>query len=102
MMDRINNTGRETLLHILSGATFIIFFQLYMVAPLIPTLSVFFKVTEQRVGLIVPAYLIPYGVSTLFYGLLADKIGPKSIVLTSLFVFVVLTALTSLSQSYQG
>ncbi|OJW77738.1 MAG: MFS transporter [Bacteroidetes bacterium 46-16] len=93
------NRNREQLLWVLSAATFIIFFQLYMVAPLIPTLSVFFKETEQQVGLIVPAYLIPYGVSTLFYGLLADKIGPQKIVLTSLLLFVILTAFTSFSQS---
>jgi len=70
-----------------------------MVAPLLPSLSVFFNVSEQTIGLIVPAYLIPYGISTLFYGLLADKIGTKKVVLSSLFVFVVLTALTSFSQS---
>jgi predicted MFS family arabinose efflux permease len=98
-MNSLQTTKREYLLYILSAATFIIFFQLYMVAPLLPALSVFFNVSEQKIGLIVPAYLIPYGISTLFYGLLADKIGTKKIVLSSLFVFVVLTALTSLSQS---
>lgn len=98
-MNSLQTTNREYLLYILSATTFLIFFQLYMVAPLLPTLSIFFNVSQQKVGLIVPAYLIPYGISTLFYGLLADKIGPKRIVLSSLFVFVVLTALTSLSQS---
>ncbi len=90
---------REYLLRTLAAATFIIFFQLYMVPPLIPALSTYFGVTEQKVGLIIPAYLIPYGISTLFYGLLADRIGPKRIILTSLFVFALLTALTALSQS---
>jgi predicted MFS family arabinose efflux permease len=99
MMNTLKATRREYLLYVLSAATFIIFFQLYMVAPLLPILSVFFNVSEQKIGLMVPAYLIPYGISTLFYGLLADKIGTKKIVLSSLFVFVVLTALTSLSQS---
>ncbi|AZI19392.1 MFS transporter [Empedobacter brevis] len=99
MMNSLQTKKREYLLYVLSAATFIIFFQLYMVAPLLPSLSVFFNVSEQTIGLIVPAYLIPYGISTLFYGLLADKIGTKKVVLSSLFVFVVLTALTSFSQS---
>lgn len=99
MINSLQTKKREYLLYVLSAATFIIFFQLYMVAPLLPSLSVFFNVSEQTIGLIVPAYLIPYGISTLFYGLLADKIGTKKVVLSSLFVFVVLTALTSFSQS---
>ncbi len=98
-MEKQHIVERERMLLILSAATFIIFFQLYMVAPLIPSLSSFFNVSAQRVGLMVPAYLIPYGVSTLFYGLLMDKIGPKRIILTSLLVFSVLTALTAVSRS---
>ncbi|MDQ6933597.1 MAG: MFS transporter, partial [Candidatus Eremiobacteraeota bacterium] len=66
---------RERLLRILAGATFLIFFQAYMVAPLIPRLAAIFSVSEERVGLIVPAYMIPYGIATLFYGVLADRIS---------------------------
>jgi predicted MFS family arabinose efflux permease len=54
----------ERLLKVLSAATFLIFFQAYMVAPLIPRLSAVFGISPQQIGLIVPAYLIPYGVST--------------------------------------
>ena len=50
---------RERLLRILAGATFLIFFQAYMVAPLIPRLAAIFSVSEERIGLIVPAYMIP-------------------------------------------
>lgn len=70
---------REQLLWVLSAATFFIFFQAYMVAPLIPRLSDFFGVSGQAIGLIVPAYMIPYGVSTLFYGLLSDRLGRRPI-----------------------
>lgn len=90
---------RERLLWVLSAATFFIFFQPYMVAPLIPRLSAFFAVSSQTIGLIVPAYMIPYGVSTLFYGLLSDHLGRWRIMLASLISFVVLTALTATAQS---
>lgn len=72
-----------------------------MIAPLIPKLAVVFHASEQQVGNIVPAYLIPYGVITLFYGLLADRVGPKIIILASLLTFSVLTALTALSTSVE-
>lgn len=63
-----NSDQRDRVLRILSLATFIIFFQAFMVMPIIPRLSEVFGVSPQEIGLIVPAYLIPYGVATLVYG----------------------------------
>src|SRR5216684_107163 len=96
---RENENQREHLLRMLSAATFLIFFQAYMVAPLIPRLSTVFGVASQTIGFIVPAYMIPYGVSTLFYGLLSDRLGRRRIMFASLLAFVVLTALTATAQS---
>ena len=76
--DTISADTHERLLWVLSAATFLIFFQAYMVAPLIPRLSSTFLVSDQLIGLIVPAYMIPYGVSTLFYGLLSDRLGRRA------------------------
>src|SRR5262249_20958018 len=97
--DRAREDQRERLLRVLSAATFLIFFQAYMVAPLIPHLSAVFAVSAETMGLIVPAYMIPYGVSTLFYGLLSDRLGRRRIMLASLLAFVLLTALTATAQS---
>ncbi len=82
----------EIVLRILSAASFLIFFQSYLVAPLIPALSVEFNSSEQIIGLLVPAYLVPYGISTLFYGPIADRIGSKKILLTLLGVMAVMIA----------
>src|SRR2546425_8451924 len=90
---------RERLLRLLAATTFLIFFQAYMVAPMIPKLSAVFGVSPRVIGLIVPAYLIPYGVSTLFYGLLSDWIGRRRIMLASLFAFVLLSGLTATAPS---
>lgn len=65
------------------------FFQAYMVAPLIPRLSHEFLVSEQFIGLVVPAYMIPYGLSTLFYGLLSDRLGRRRIMHLSLAAFII-------------
>lgn len=91
--------SREHLLWVLSAATFLIFFQAYMIAPLIPRLAQLLGESPQRVGLAIPAYLIPYGLATLFYGLLADRIGPRRIIVGSLLAFVVLTGLTATARS---
>src|SRR5712691_324576 len=101
LADAAAEAQRERLLQIFSAATFLIFFQAYMVAPLIPRLAGVFATSEQAVGLIVPAYLIPYGVSTLFFGILSDRLGRRPIMLGSLVAFIVLTALTATAQSVQ-
>jgi predicted MFS family arabinose efflux permease len=49
------SSERERLLRMFSAATFIIFFQAYMVAPIIPALANLFGKSVQQVGLIVPA-----------------------------------------------
>ena len=93
------NRQQERFLWLLSAATFLIFFQAYMVAPIIPSLSTAFNVSVQTIGLIVPAYMVPYGVSTLLYGLLSDRLGHRRLMLASLLAFVVLTILTATSQT---
>ncbi|OTP67419.1 MFS transporter [Caballeronia sordidicola] len=90
---------RERLLWILALATFVIFFQAYMVAPIVPFFSQVFHSPLQTVGLIVPAYLIPYGVSTLIYGPIADRSGLRRVMLISLTAFSLLSMLTALSGS---
>jgi len=92
---------RERLLRVLSAATFIIFFQAFMVAPIIPALSHAFGTSVERVGLIVPAYLIPYGIATPAYGLLADRLGIHRVMFASLVAFAVLTALTATAASIE-
>jgi predicted MFS family arabinose efflux permease len=101
MPDTIGDHQRERLLRMLALATFIIFFQAYMVAPIIPALSVALNASVQTVGLLVPAYLIPYGVATLLYGLLADRVGIHRVMFLSLAAFVVLTVLTATAQSVE-
>lgn len=95
----IENRQQERLLWMLSAATFLIFFQAYMVAPLIPRLSAAFTVSAQTIGLIVPAYMVPYGISTLLYGLLSDRLGRRRIMFGSLLAFIVLTVFTAISQT---
>lgn len=90
--------GRR-LLWVLSTATFLIFFQAFMVAPLIPRLSSDLGVSPQRIGLVVPAYMIAYGVATLGFGVGSDRWGRGPLMIASLSAFVVLTGATATAQS---
>lgn len=94
-MSGTDKDRRERLLWVLSAATFLIFFQTFMVAPLIPRLAEAFGTSIGTIGLIVPAYLIPYGVATLVYGPLSERFGRGRIIFASLLAFIVLTAVTA-------
>ncbi|WP_220472549.1 MFS transporter [Spirosoma foliorum] len=84
---------------VLSLGTFIIFFQGFMVAPILPGLSRIFHVSVRHVSFIEPAYLLGYGLATLIYGPLSDKYGRFPVILCSLTCFIVLTACTGFCQS---
>lgn len=90
---------QESAVRMLAAITFVIFFQAYMVAPLIPTLATAFGASARAAGFVIPVYLIPYGIATLFWGLLSDRIGVAYVLYGSLAVFVLLTAVTATSQS---
>ena len=82
-------------LHVLSAATFLVFFQAFMVAPLIPRLAQLFHASPNLVGIAIPAYLVPYGAMTLLWGPLSDQVGRGRVILASLAAFCVLTAATA-------
>lgn len=94
-------TERERLLMLLAFATFVVFFQAYAIAPMLPQLASHFQVDVREAGLAVPAYLIPYGVATLATGLLADRLGIAKVMLSSLTLFVLLVLATAVSGSLE-
>jgi MFS family permease len=91
---------RERLLRMLAAVTFLVFFQ-DMVAPIIPALSQAFGTSVQTVALVVPAYLIPYGIATRVYGLLADHFGIHRVIFGSLTAFMVLATATATATSIE-
>lgn len=90
---------RNHLLYVISAAAFLVFFQAFMVAPIIPKLAQVFHVSVATIGFVVPAYLIPYGVSALLYGPLSDRLGRKPVLLVCFIGFIILSALTAVSRT---
>lgn len=88
----------QRLLRLLAAGAFLVFFQAFMIAPLLPRLAELFDSSTSAVGWAIPAYLVPYGVMTLVWGPLSDRFGRGPVILGSLVAFVVLTASTALVQ----
>jgi len=79
----------------LTGAAFLIFAQAFMIAPILPRLAQVFDSRVGFIGLAVPAYLVPYGVTSLVWGPLADRIGKRRVIIVCLVAFAGLTAATA-------
>lgn len=79
----------------LTAAAFLIFAQAFMVAPILPRLALVFRSGVGVAGLAVPAYLIPYGLTSLVWGPLADRVGRRGVIQACLWAFVVVTAATA-------
>ena len=92
---------REIALRIMAAASFLIFFQGFLVAPLIPALMKQFNASQTLIGLLVPAYLLPYGFSNLVYGPLSDRLGRRVLLLALLGLMVLAVALSGLAMSPQ-
>lgn len=90
---------RERVLRVLVAQVFLIFFQGFMVAPLVPRLAETFHASTGRVGALVPAYMIPYGCVCLVVGPLADRFGRARVLRTLLFASILLPALTATASS---
>lgn len=97
LSSRADGAGSARTLLGLVAATFLIFFQAYMVAPLIPQLARELAVTERAVALLVPAYLLPYALGSLVCGVLSDRFGRRRVLMTSLLAFGLLTGLTAVA-----
>lgn len=82
----------EPLMLVRSAGNLLRWLQRAIVAPLIPRLSVVSDVSGHAIGLIVPAYKVPYG-------LLSDRLGRRCIMVASRVAFVVLTRLTATARS---
>lgn len=80
----IDPAEREFILRVFAAASFLIFFHAFLFAPLIPSLSKEFGATAAELGWLVPAYMLPYGLSTLVYGPISDRMGRRGVLLLML------------------
>lgn len=85
------NTKR--LIFVLGLAGFIVMADNWVVAPLLPTVARDFSVDPARAGVLIAAYMLPFGLFQLVYGPLADRFGKLRVVIVSLSLFTVATAL---------
>ncbi len=85
----------KRLILVLGLAGFIVMADNWVVSPLLPSIARTLGVQPARAGLLIAAYMLPFGLFQLLYGPLADRFGKLRVVGVSMVFFTVATGLTA-------
>jgi len=83
----------KRLILVLGLAGFIVMADNWVVSPLLPSMARAFSVDPARAGVLIVAYMLPFGLFQLLYGPLADRFGKLRVVTISLALFTLATGL---------
>lgn len=86
-------------LWLLIGAIFVVSIDSRVISPILPAIASEFNVSVGTAGLIVTAYLLPYGLFQLAYGPVADRVGQVRVVTLALAAFAIGGLICSLAPS---
>ena len=81
---------------------FIVMADNWVVSPILPVISDSLAIQVERAGLLITAYMIPFGLFQIVFGPLADRFGKKQIILFSILFFTVATGLCAFADSLTG
>ena len=83
----------KRLIVVLGLAGFIVMADNWVVSPLLPSIAHTLGVQPARAGILIAAYMLPFGLFQLLYGPLADRFGKLRVVGISLVFFTLATGL---------
>lgn len=89
---------RNTILLILGLAGFTVMADNWVVSPILPAIAKSIGVPVTSAGLLITAYMIPFGLFQLVFGPLADRYGKRQILNLAMLLFVFATALTAVGR----
>jgi len=93
----ILKTNRLVVLLGLAG--FIVMADNWVVSPILPAISKSLGVSTPSAGVLITAYMLPFGLFQLVFGPLADRFGKSRVVLGTLALFTVATGLCATGAS---
>ena len=81
---------------LLGLAGFVVMADNWVVSPILPAIAKNLSIDISSAGLLITAYMVPFGLFQLVFGPLADRYGKKQVVTFSMMVFTVATGLCAL------
>lgn len=84
------------LIMILGLAGFVVMADNWVVSPILPAIANALRITPVRAGLLITAYMLPFGLFQLLFGPLADRYGKRQVITFSMTFFTIGTGLCAL------
>ncbi len=91
--------SKRALILILGLAGFTVMADNWVVSPLLPAISKSFGIAATSAGILITAYMIPFGIFQLVFGPLADRYGKKQVITGAMMLFTVGTGLCAAGDS---
>ena len=87
---------KNKLIMLLGIAGFVVMADNWVVSPILPSISQDLNIDIARAGLLITAYMIPFGIFQIVFGPLADRFGKKKVILFSMIMFTISAGLCAL------
>jgi predicted MFS family arabinose efflux permease len=87
---------------ILGLSGFVVMADNWVVSPILPSIAAGIGVDPVRAGLLITAYMIPFGVFQLVFGPLADRFGKRQVITIAMIAFTIGTGLSALGATLTG
>jgi len=99
-MDQKNSRPNDRNVYFIFSVTLIAVMGVASITPAFPTIIEYFHLSPTDIGLLITAFTIPGVILTPLMGILADRMGRKSILVPSLMVFGIAGTLCAFANSY--
>ena len=94
----MNKDGNRIIM-LLGLAGFIVMADNWVVSPILPAIAQNLTIDISRAGLLITAYMIPFGIFQIIFGPLADRYGKKQVITFAMIMFTIATGLCVLGSS---
>lgn len=91
--------NKNKLIMLLGLAGFIVMADNWVVSPILPAIAQNLNIDIARAGLLITAYMIPFGIFQIIFGPMADRYGKKQVVTFSIIMFTIATGLCALGSN---
>lgn len=90
---------KNRIITLLGLAGFIVMADNWVVSPILPAISQNLNIDIAKAGLLITAYMIPFGFFQIVFGPLADRFGKKQVITFAVAMFTVATGLCALGSN---
>ncbi len=93
------NINKNSIILLLGLAGFIVMADNWVVSPILPAVAQNLNIDIAKAGLLITAYMIPFGIFQIIFGPIADRYGKKQVITFSIIMFTIATGLCALGSS---